>query len=296
MERELVELFEVAKKAANAAASDGVSSNGPKVDALKQLKSFSITYDILVSTQHPRVKIQTMAFDLLEIWKKIVIDETTRKKNGTIDNKSLGKLEKTQKEGIAKVEKIDWEETTNVEKLSKEEKHLSNAKKPSQAPNAPSKLTTLMKCNNAAPSKLTTLVKCNNAVSDKVHELLMEALSKVASEVDKDLKDEVSACDPIQIVVSIEYVCLKRCLVKWNLKFNYRSMCKLQQPFLLMVIGSLIEIVEFILDLVIFLFSILCCQTYIHFKKQMHVSLSFSPHAYFVTFFFYWFVAKGCKC
>ncbi len=43
-----MELFEVAKKAANAAASNGVSSNGPKVDALKQLKSFSITYDILV--------------------------------------------------------------------------------------------------------------------------------------------------------------------------------------------------------------------------------------------------------
>ncbi|KAF2290931.1 hypothetical protein GH714_016862 [Hevea brasiliensis] len=175
MERELVELFEVAKKAANAAASNGVSSNGPKVDALKQLKSFSITYDILVHSGKSH------------------------------------KVEKTQKEGIAKVEKIDWEEITNVEKLSKEEKHLSNAKKPSQATNAPSKLTTFVKCNNAAPSKLTTLVKCNNAVSDKVHELLIEALSKVASEVDKDLKDEVSACDPIQIVVSVEYVCLKRC-------------------------------------------------------------------------------------
>lgn len=36
-------------------ASEGVSSNGPEVvrcvDALKQLKKFPVTYDILVSTQ-----------------------------------------------------------------------------------------------------------------------------------------------------------------------------------------------------------------------------------------------------
>lgn len=55
MEIELVELFEVTTKAADAAASEGVSSNGPEVvrcvDALKRLKSFPITYDILVSSQ-----------------------------------------------------------------------------------------------------------------------------------------------------------------------------------------------------------------------------------------------------
>lgn len=55
MEIELVELFEVTTKAADAAASEGVSSNGPEVvrcvDALKQLKKFPVTYDILVSTQ-----------------------------------------------------------------------------------------------------------------------------------------------------------------------------------------------------------------------------------------------------
>lgn len=53
-----MELFEAAKKAADAAAIDGVSSSGPEVsrciDALKQLKTFPITYDILVSTQVTR--------------------------------------------------------------------------------------------------------------------------------------------------------------------------------------------------------------------------------------------------
>ena len=55
MERELVDLFEAAKKAADLAASDTVSSNGPEVsrcvDALKQLKDFPVSYDTLVSTQ-----------------------------------------------------------------------------------------------------------------------------------------------------------------------------------------------------------------------------------------------------
>ncbi|KAJ9185551.1 hypothetical protein P3X46_005173 [Hevea brasiliensis] len=234
MERELVELFEAAKKAADAAASDGVSSNGPEVvrcvDALKQLKSFPITYDVLVSTQvgkrlrpltkHPREKIQTVASDLLEIWKKIVIDETTRKKNGAIDNKSSGKaevskvetvkVEKIQKAGTVRVEKIDREETIKVEKISKEEKHVSNGKKPSQAP--------------IAPPKLTTLVKCNDALRDKVRELLVEALSKVAGEVDEDLRDEVSACDPIRIAVSVESAMFEK-MGRSNgaQKFKYRS-------------------------------------------------------------------------
>ncbi|KAI7997860.1 Transcription elongation factor TFIIS [Camellia lanceoleosa] len=55
MERELVELFEAAKKAADAAAIDGAASGGPKVDrcidVLSQLKNYSVTYDVLVSTQ-----------------------------------------------------------------------------------------------------------------------------------------------------------------------------------------------------------------------------------------------------
>lgn len=50
-----MELFDAAKKAADSAAIDGVSSGGPEVsrcvDALKRLKSFPVTYDVLVSTQ-----------------------------------------------------------------------------------------------------------------------------------------------------------------------------------------------------------------------------------------------------
>lgn len=52
MERELVELFEAAKKAADAAASaDGASEESRCLDALHQLKNFPVTYQVLVSSQ-----------------------------------------------------------------------------------------------------------------------------------------------------------------------------------------------------------------------------------------------------
>ena len=55
MEKELVELFEKAKKAADAASADGGADSSPEesrcLDALKRLKKLPINYDILVSTQ-----------------------------------------------------------------------------------------------------------------------------------------------------------------------------------------------------------------------------------------------------
>ena len=55
MERELVELFGKAKKAADASLNDDSSSSGPEVsrcvDSLKQLRKFEVTSEILVSTQ-----------------------------------------------------------------------------------------------------------------------------------------------------------------------------------------------------------------------------------------------------
>ncbi|OMP11258.1 Zinc finger, TFIIS-type [Corchorus olitorius] len=259
MERELVDLFEAAKKAADLAASDAGSSNGPDVsrcvDALKQLKAFPVTYDILVSTQvgkrlrpltkHPREKIQTVASDLLELWKKIVIEETAKsKKNGTT---SAVKVEKTQKPSAVKAEKISNIETVKVEKVSKsdsprpikvekkeangdtamaektnrgetvkvekiykDERQASNVKKPSQPA--------------AAPPKLPTLVKCNDPLRDKFREILLEALSKVASEADEDMLDQVNACDPIRVAVSVESLMFEK-LGRSNgaQKFKYRS-------------------------------------------------------------------------
>lgn len=52
METELVELFETAKKAADAAATaEGGAEETRCLDALGKLKSFPVTYQLLVSTQ-----------------------------------------------------------------------------------------------------------------------------------------------------------------------------------------------------------------------------------------------------
>ncbi|KAL5738952.1 hypothetical protein ACOSP7_027902 [Xanthoceras sorbifolium] len=252
MERELVELFEAAKKAADAAAVDGISSGGAEVsrcvDALKQLKTFPVTYDMLVSTQvgkrlrpltkHPMEKIQVVASNLLEIWKKIVIEETTRsKKNGSTD--SVVRVESVQKANAVKVEKVSTaetvkiersrsfsrvdsvkvekkeangnaSETVKVEKIIKEEKQASSVKKSSQAP--------------IGTPKLTTLIKCNDSLRDKIRELLVEALFKVANEADDENIHAVNACDPIRVAVSVESLMYEK-LGKSNgaQKLKYRS-------------------------------------------------------------------------
>lgn len=277
MDKELVELFERAKKAADAAAGDGVSSSGPEVsrcvDSLKRLKSFPVSYDALVATQvgkrlrhltkHPMETIKTMAADVLEIWKKIIIDETAKnKKKSSNDDKLLQKnekpdgikVEKGQKADAVKVNKFSHVETVKVEKtyrgdstklgrvsssqttkveknvvdtnalmsenngreegikverIFKEEKQPLNIKKPS---------------GRNAPPKLTALVKCDDSLRDKVRELLVEALSKVASEVDDDMKDEVNACDPIRVAVIVESIMFEKMgRSNGTQKFKYRS-------------------------------------------------------------------------
>ncbi|GKV03014.1 hypothetical protein SLEP1_g15379 [Rubroshorea leprosula] len=273
MEKELVDLFEAAKKAADLAAADGVSSSGPEVsrciDALKLLKGFPVTKDVLVSTQvgkmlrpltkHPREKIQSVASGLLESWKKIVIEETARsKKNG---NATTVKVENVQKASTIKVEKVssvgsnsprgrsstssaesikvekvsrgdstrtvkvekkeangdavmverkDRGDTVKVERLNKDEKQSFNVNKLSQTPNA--------------PPRLTSLVRCNDALRDKIREILAEALSKVAGEADEDVRDEVNACDPLRVAVTVESVMFEK-LGRSNgtQKFKYRS-------------------------------------------------------------------------
>lgn len=201
-------------------------------------------------TKHPIEKIQIVASNLLDIWKKIVIEETTKKKKiGGSDNNSSVKPDpvKVEKATAVKVEKVSTVETVKVEKtgsfsksetvkvekreangdsvmaekvgrgepvkvekIIKEEKHGSSVKKPSQAP-------------IAAP-KLTSLIKCNDSLRDKIRELLVEALSKVAGESDEETIHEVNACDPIRVAVSIESVMFEK-LGRSNgaQKLKYRS-------------------------------------------------------------------------
>ncbi|KAA0051978.1 hypothetical protein IC582_005516 [Cucumis melo] len=243
MENELVELFEAAKKAADAAAApsnDGGAEESRCLDALRQLKKFPVTYQILVSTQvgkrlrhltkHPKKKIQEHASDLIEMWKEIVIKETNKnKKNGNASSKDSPKIgspsvesvkvEKFQKsssmkvERVSKVEQFDRNGATSSVKYSRSESAVSDSSSVKfEKTDSVVKVERIVKeekkpsSGAAAPPKLTSMVKSKDAARDKIRELLFEAFSKVPGEADEDVMDEVNASDPIRVAISVESV------------------------------------------------------------------------------------------
>ncbi|RCV40263.1 hypothetical protein SETIT_9G038600v2 [Setaria italica] len=246
MERELLETFEAAKKAADAAAGADDSPEADRcLDALRRLRAIRVNTDVLVSTQvgkrlrhltkHPHSGIQAVATDLFGYWKKVVLEETG-KKNGSSENErssdSSGKVEKARPIKIErnsssssmKVEKRDGdvkgqkpdsvkvEKTASngskahpvkVERVSKEVGRTPDTKKPASVP--------------TGPPKLTSLVKCNDATRDKIRELLAEAFAKVSGETRNDdreevrnILDEVDACDPFRVAVTVESALFER--------------------------------------------------------------------------------------
>ncbi|CAN0879540.1 Transcription elongation factor TFIIS [Linum grandiflorum] len=248
LEIELIELFESAKKAGDDAFGDDIASDGPEVercvDALKLLGKFPVTFEILASTQvgkrlrtltkHPIAKIQNMASDLLDRWKKLVVDESSKRKaqvgsteNGVKAGKpssaaksakpstatkadkpsTAGKADKPSSAGAVKNEIKGQPLNGKTEKTVKKEKEPSFSKKP--ATSRPSR---------GSPPK------CNDPLRDKVRELLAEALEKVAGEAGDHHKDEVNSCDPLHVAVSVESAMYAK-LGKSNgaEKFKYRS-------------------------------------------------------------------------
>lgn len=238
-EKELVELYEAAKKAADASTS---TDNSPSeetrcLDALEQLKNFPVNYKILVNTQvgkhlktltkHPRENIRAFAVDLIAIWKNVIIKETSKNKNGASDSKvestngeraKAGKLQKStsvkvEKGESAKVEKVNGNGSSklssgnvkaqNVDVKIEKTDRTSNIKVKEEKPVSASKK---ISSSAAAPPKLKTMIKSNDSARDKIRELLRDALAKVFEEADEDMMDEVNACDPIRVAVTIESV------------------------------------------------------------------------------------------
>ncbi|KAF4349746.1 transcription elongation factor TFIIS [Cannabis sativa] len=261
MESELVELFEAAKKAADAAATltESGAEEGRCLDALEQLKIFPVTYQLLVSTQvgkrlrpltkHPRKKIQTLATGLIEIWKDIVIKETSKDiQNGKLENKPSFKLEspkaesprpsKFQKTSSGKMEKGFKAEPVKVEKVERNvvERKVQIEKKSSVENVKIEKINRDVKkpaaVGASSTPKLTSMVKSHDVSRDRVRDMLHEALSKVSGEADEDMVDDVNACDPIRVAVTVESVLFEN----WGgatgaQKVKYRSlMFNLKDP------------------------------------------------------------------
>ncbi|KAH9619246.1 hypothetical protein KSS87_021476 [Heliosperma pusillum] len=187
-------------------------------------------------TKHPKTKIQSVAADLIDVWKNIIIQETAQKKNGSssCNNSVKGeplkavttkkqmqvKSEKPSKGEPINVEKIEKDFSLRPHKLAKTETGSVERKIESNSPKAePVRKPTA----NSVP-KLPSMVLTHDAMRDKVREMLVEALSKVPSEVDDSIKQEIEACDPIRVAVKVESVMFEN----WGRstgahKFKYRS-------------------------------------------------------------------------
>lgn len=74
-------------------------------------------------TKHPAKQIQTRVVDVLEIWKKIIVNEATRKKNDGIDIRSPRLTEGTEVKNV-KVEEVRKTASITVEKFLKTEGDL----------------------------------------------------------------------------------------------------------------------------------------------------------------------------
>lgn len=242
MEKELTELFEAVKKAADA-AENSPGEEDRCLDALKRLKKFPVSYQVLVSTQvgkrirqltkHRSDKIKALASDVVEIWKSIIITETMKnKKNGTIDNDDSVKAEGVHESGIpnsvkvmksdtsSSVEKVENIEVQTAENVAGESIHVKKKVKEEKSRNEVRKQAP----DPIGPPKLTSIIYCKDSLRDRIREMLAEALCKVSSEVNDDSRDEVNASDPYRVAVLVETAMFE----KWGKsngaqKFKYRS-------------------------------------------------------------------------
>ncbi|KAK4436437.1 Transcription elongation factor TFIIS [Sesamum alatum] len=258
MEKQLTELFESVKTAAEA-AENSPGEEDRCLDALKKLKKFPVNYQLLVSTQvgkrlrqltkHKSEKIKALALDVVEIWKTIIVKETmSNKKNGAIKNGDTVKAEpaRSESEEVKNIQKNAKPERTtpaksNSDKVQKSET-LSTVKIEKAEVVLPTKnavgehIDKKVKIENATsegrkpaadpvgPPKLTSLVYCKDPTRDKVREILAEALCKVSSEINNDLRDKVNKCDPYRLAVLVETAMFE----KWGKssgpqKAKYRS-------------------------------------------------------------------------
>ncbi|RWV84568.1 hypothetical protein GW17_00053707 [Ensete ventricosum] len=244
MEKELLQTFDAAKKAADVAAEAG----GPSpevdrcVDALRRLRRIPVTTQNLVETQETTNSKRNGSSDDKSWVKKFKSERTeTVKVNKTsksgpvimdgISTSESYKFDKkdrdqSMKAEISKSERNKFENNRsnesgalaiNAERIPKGDHQASTTKKPSTGP--------------AGPPKLTTMVKCNDPLRDKVRELLAEAFSKVYCETSEDergevrnILDEVDACDPIRVAVMVESAMFEK-LGRSNgsQKLKYRS-------------------------------------------------------------------------
>ncbi|XP_024043526.1 transcription elongation factor TFIIS [Citrus clementina] len=174
MKEKMMELYEAAKRAAMAAVwREGGVEEAQCLDALDQLKNCSITYQLLVSTQ----VVRHLTHMLRHPCRKIQL--FTRDLIWSWNDLYLG---------------VDYD--NNVIVVTKKAKVVKNVKVEE----------VINEYQGNVPNASNSL-KCNDCIREIVREKLYGALSKVSEEAghdNKEIIDQVRACDPIQVAISVE--------------------------------------------------------------------------------------------
>ncbi|WOL16328.1 hypothetical protein Cni_G25115 [Canna indica] len=227
MEKELLETFEAAKKAADRVEDGDPSEVDRCVDALQRLKKMPVTTKDLVATQvgkrlrsltkHSQAKIQTVATDLLQFWKDVVLQEASKVKRNldTPQERNLLKVERKTEQAVKVKDERNSKTGSNEgnivpmpkcaevkfegqnEKVSKSEsvklEKANSVKFEKMRNRVTNNLDANPKVKKEGPMsekpasgvvslKLTSMAKCNNPPRDKLREILAEAFSRVSKE------------------------------------------------------------------------------------------------------------------
>ncbi|KAJ0040490.1 hypothetical protein Pint_27128 [Pistacia integerrima] len=221
----------------------------------KVLVSTAVDKQLRHLRQHKKEKIRSMAKWLLEIWSKKIKEYSSRNRG---ENSYVDSSKKTQRvgstnstihhqyssrnnvkdakceTGFKKLEKTGFKMQTSSRKFEEIEKRTCEgeigSRKVEEAEKKPLKFILKIKIKpSKEPCKYCeeeqkASIKCNNASRDKVREILLEALRKVAGEVDEETKKRLKACDPVGVAVSTETEMFKKMgLYNGANKLKYRS-------------------------------------------------------------------------
>ncbi|CAH9113062.1 unnamed protein product [Cuscuta europaea] len=240
MEKELIELYEVVRKAADAVSVEGKDAEEERcLDAMRQLKKFPVNYNVLVSSQvgkslrkltkHPRERIKSFAADIVEVWKQIIVRETIKNK------KSENSVNEKPGPAIGSHEEANNKKyQPKITKLDKPEPAIAMANSPvsEKLPKIPpakperTNLSLSKKPENPAPPKLSALIYTKDADRDQWREAISKALCKVVEEVgdDADIIAEVKTCDPYRVAVQVETALYEKWgSAKGSNRMKYRS-------------------------------------------------------------------------
>ncbi|XP_074566356.1 transcription elongation factor TFIIS-like [Curcuma longa] len=242
MEEELSVTFEAAKKAADRVQNGGECTEVERcVGALRRLKKMPVTTKDLVATQvgkklrlltkHSHDEIRTVANDLFQFWKKLVVQEASKdnKKSDASEGKNIPKVEKdteramklnadripkaasTESNIVSKFEcveagKVDCDLGKQNSKMGKQgsgKLENINSTKFGQTNTGESNKRDGFSTDESAEYiskkprldtgslKLSSMVKCNNPARDKIRELIAEAFARVYKETAESKVDEV---------------------------------------------------------------------------------------------------------